>query len=301
MSTEIEEQKAGRKPPAEPGEAPPAPRQSWSARVMSDLRQLDWRQTALVAAVMALVWCVMMFTASTLQLLAGIVPLVAGLYLGRRVKERLLLHGLMLGLLSFVFGLAFVAVYIGLVSAGILPLPVGLNSPASIFIFYLGFSPFAMIPFPAFGALTAGRNEQRARELRKEIDERGGRLERYSRVADLSDLQGLSLPQLGKYVADMFKKQGFEFKDWRFLGKKGDQLDLYMEYEGQPWLLRLSVSDRITPGTVESLAQEMRQKQISKGLVITSTEFTPDAQKSAKSKRNVLLIDGATLLGMSEG
>jgi hypothetical protein len=299
MSTEIDEQKTSTAANPTPSPAPP-PRGSWATRLRSDLGQLDWRTTALVAAAMALVWVLMMFTTSMLQLLAGIVPLLAGLYLGRAVKERLLLHGLVLGLLGFVFGLGFAAIYAVLADAGLVPTPEGIAGGAGIMLFYIGFSPFALIPFPAFGTITAGRNEARARAMRKEFEQRGGKLEGYSRVADLSDLQGLSLPQFGKYVADLFKKRGFGFKDYRFIDKD-KHLDLYLEYKGEPWLLRLSVSDKVRTGTVETLAQEMRQREVAKGLAITSTEFTPDALKSAKGKRQILLIDGATLLAMAEG
>jgi len=242
----------------------------------------------------------MMFTTSMLQLLAGIVPLLAGLYLGRQVKERLLLHGLMLGLIGFVVGLGFAALYAYLADAGIVPTPQGINGGVGILLFYLGFSPFALIPFPAFGTITAGRNEQRARAARQEFEARGGKLEGYSRVADLSDLQGLSLPQFGKYIADMFKKQGFSFKDYRFVDKD-KHLDLYMEYKDEPYLLRLSVNDKVRAGTVETLTQEMRQREIGKGLAITSTEFTPDAVKAAKSKKQVVLVDGPMLLDMAQG
>jgi hypothetical protein len=293
MSADIEEKARG----AADGEAP---RQGWAGRMSSELRQLDWRQIVLVASVMALAWCIMMFSSSTLQLLAGIVPLGTGLYLGGRIKERYLLHGLMLGFVSFLVGLVFVLIYALLVEAGGAPVPPEIAGAPGLILFYLGFSPFAMIPFPAFGTVTAGRNAQRAKELRKEVSERGGQLERYSRVADLSDLQGLSLPQFGRYVVDLFKRNGFTLKDYRFVDKD-KHLDLFMEHESEVWLLRLSVNDKIRSGTVESLVQEMRQRQIGKGLVVTSTEFTPDAQKAGRNRKQLVLVDGPTLLQMHEG
>lgn len=292
---------------ARPTDAPVAggrtPRKPWARALRDGLVALNWRTTALVAAAMALVWCVMMFSSSTLQLMAGIVPLAAGLYLGGKVKEHHLLHGLMLGLLAFVFGLLMTLAYAGIAATGSVPLPptlaADLRTPTGMVLFFLGFSPFAMIPFPAFGTVTAARNQQRAKEMRKEVDDRGGRLERYSRVADLSDLQGLSLPQFGKYVADLFKRQGFELTDFRFVDKD-KHLDLFLAHKGESWMLRLAVADKVRPGTVETLAQEMRQRQVNRGLAVTSTEFTPDAVKAAKGKRQVLLIDGETLLGMGE-
>ncbi|NJO07441.1 MAG: restriction endonuclease, partial [Chloroflexaceae bacterium] len=45
--------------------------------------------------------------------------------------------------------------------------------------------------------------------MREQLELRGGRLERHTPVRTLEDVQGLSLPQLGTYVSDMFKKNGF--------------------------------------------------------------------------------------------
>ena len=111
-------------------------------------------------------------------------------------------------------------------------------------------------------------------------------------------LGGLSLPQLGTYVSNIFKKQGFAFKDYRFIDKD-KHLDLWMEHEGEPYHMRLSVADKVSTGTIESLNQEMKREGIRKGLVITSTEFMPNAAKSAKG-RTIVLIDGETLFQMSE-
>jgi HJR/Mrr/RecB family endonuclease len=44
----------------------------------------------------------------------------------------------------------------------------------------------------------------------------------------------------------------------------------------------------------------MKRDGCNKGVVITSTEFTPAAQKAAKN-RSVVLIDGATLYEIAEG
>jgi hypothetical protein len=44
----------------------------------------------------------------------------------------------------------------------------------------------------------------------------------------------------------------------------------------------------------------MKQRKIPKGLVITSTEFTSDALKSAKGRQNLVTIDGSTLFDIAE-
>jgi restriction endonuclease Mrr len=95
-------------------------------------------------------------------------------------------------------------------------------------------------------------------------------------------------------------KQGFTFKDYRFLDKD-KHLDLFLEYQSELYQLRLSVADKVRSGTIETLVQDMRRSGAVKGIVITSTEFTNDVQKSAKGRKNILLIDGETLFGMAEG
>ena len=158
---------------------------------------------------------------------------------------------------------------------------------------------FMLLIFCTFGASTSGRMEQRNRALRAEVTARGGQLEKPSVIRNADDIRGLSLPQLGFYVNTLFKKKGFTFKDYRFLDKD-KHLDLWMEKDGDPWHLRISVADKISPGTIESLLQEMKRTNSHKGLVITSTEFTPAALKSAKD-RPVILIDGPTLYEIAEG
>jgi HJR/Mrr/RecB family endonuclease len=74
---------------------------------------------------------------------------------------------------------------------------------------------------------------------------------------------------------------------------------MWFEYEAEPWHLRLSVADKVNPGTIEGLLQEMKREGCRKGIVLTSTEFTPGAAKSAKG-RPVVLIDGPTLYEIAE-
>lgn len=284
------------------------PRRPLSERLGLSFRDLEWGRTALVALLMAVIWCALFLGASVLQILAGVVPVMAGLYLGRTVKGNYLGHGITLGLLGFIFGLLLVLGYGGLISAGIAPAPIlqlepdtppGPASVDQLLFIYSTFSVFALIPFPAFGTVMAGRAEERNRQLRQEIAERGGQLQRPGVVRTLEDLQGLSLPQLGSFVANLYKKKGFTFKDYRFIDKD-KHLDIILEYNDEPYLLRLSVADKVRPGTLESLSQEMKRKGINKGVAITSTEFTPDAAKAAANKRNIVAIDGQTLFDMSE-
>ncbi len=289
-------------------EPTPEPRVPLAQRIGDSFRRLRWGETLLIALVMALAWSALFLGNNILQILAGIVPVMAGLYLGRRLKGDWLAHGLLLGVAGFIFGLIATGLYGLLGEAGVVPMPelqlTASEPPApatlsDLLFFYTTFSLFALIPFPTFGTVMAGRAEQRNQQLQKEIAERGGRLERPGVVRTLEDLRGLSLPQLGSYVLNLYRKKGFEFKDYRFIDKD-KHLDLELAYEGQAYLLRLTVADKVSPGTLQSLIQDMKRRGIGKGLVIASTEFTPDAIKAGKDRKNVLLIDGPTLFDMAE-
>ncbi len=284
------------------------PRPSWPDRIRTVFAAIEWRQTLGLAVVMAIGWCVLFLSQNILQALAGVVPVIAGLYLGRRVKSQLLLHGLILGVTGFLIGMAIVSIYALLVDSGLVPPylapiepgadPVAITS-SELILLYLSFSAFALLPFPTFATVMSGRSEQRNREARQHITERGGRLERPGAVRTLEDLRGLSLPQLGTYVSNLFKKHGFTFRDWRFIDKD-KHLDIELEYQGEIYLLRLSVADKVRTGTIQSLVQDMRRREIKKGLVITSTEFMPDALKAARGQRSIVAIDGQTLFEMAE-
>jgi len=270
--------------------------------------QISWRETLLAALVMAILWCGFFLANNVWQVLAGIVPVSAGLLLGRRVKKQILLHGLLLGLIGFTIGLVIIAIYGLLIKAGLFPpyhaapqkdLPSMALSFSQLILFYVSFSLFALLPFPAFGTVMASRSKQREDERRAWIAERGGTLEDAGTIRTLEDLRGLALPQFGTYVSNVFKKKGFTFKDYRFIDKD-KHLDLEFVYQEKPYLLRLSVADKVRPGTLESLLQDMRHRNITHGLVITSTEFAPETLKNSKHRRNVVLIDGQTLFAAVE-
>jgi hypothetical protein len=303
-----EEQRTGRADAPATDGAGDAPRPSLMVRWRSIVREIAWRDLVLIALAMASGWCFLFLQSNFLQYLAGIVPVTAGLILGKRVKTHVMTHGLLLGGAGFLFGLVLIALYAALISAGFAPpvvqqfsadAPPAPLTTAELIQFYVSFSFFAIVPFPAFGTVIAQKNEQRKHEMEHEMNERGGKLERPDTVRTLDDLQGQPLPKLGMYVSNLFVRHGFKMKDYRFMDKDR-YLDLSLEYQDEPYLVRVSVADKVNTGTVEKLAQDMRQRSIGKGLVVTSTEFTADAQKSARGRKHIVLIDGQTLFDIGE-
>jgi len=266
-------------------------------------RELQWREVLLFGVLSGALMSLSFLQGSALSIVAGIVPVGTGLLLGRRVKSHYALHGFVTGLIGAVVGALVLAVLIFLSPLGN-AMQSSLGPAASGFTLLnvwaqlAGFTAFSLIAFCTFGTGMAGRTAERTRQTRDEVDMRGGRLEKPGVIRSADDIRGLSLPQLGTYVSTIFKKQGFAFKDYRFIDKD-KHLDLWMEHEGEPFHMRLSVADKVSTGTIESLNQEMKREGTRKGLVITSTEFMPSAAKSAKG-RAIVLIDGETLYQMSE-
>jgi hypothetical protein len=285
-------------------ELPPVGRiQQLRHELRTGLRELQWREVLLFGVLSGALMSLSFLQGSALSIVAGIVPVGTGLLLGRRVKSHYSLHGFVTGLIGAVVGALVLAVLIFLTPLGG-AMQNSLGPAASAFTLLnvwaqlAGFTAFSLIAFCTFGTGMAGRTEERNRKTRDEVDTRGGRLEKPGVIRSAEDLRGLSLPQLGTYVSNIFKKQGFAFKDYRFIDKD-KHLDLWMEHEGEPYHMRLSVADKVSTGTIESLNQEMKREGTRKGLVITSTEFMPSAAKSAKG-RTIVLIDGETLYQMAE-
>jgi hypothetical protein len=285
--------------------APPVSRiEQLRGALSTGLRELQWRDVLLFGVLAGVLMSASFLQGTTLSILAGIVPVGTGLLLGRRVKAHYSLHGFVTGLVGGIVGAVVLAALIFLTPLGA-AMQSGLGPGASSFSLLnvwaqlAGFTAFSLIAFCAFGTGMAGRTEERNRKMRAEVDERGGRLQRPGVIRTADDIRGLSLPQLGSYVNNLFKKQGFAFKDYRFIDKD-KHLDLWLEHEGEPWHLRLSVADKVSVGTIESLNQDMKREGCRKGVVIASTEFMPSAAKSAKG-RPIVLIDGETLYQIAEG
>jgi hypothetical protein len=267
------------------------------------LRELDWRIVLLFGSIAGILMSVSFLQGSSLTIIAGLVPVGTGLLLGRRVKAHYGLHGFVTGVVGGVAGSVALAALIFLSPLGS-AIQAGLGAQASGFSLFgvwaqlAGFTFLSLVAFITFGTTMAGRTEERNRQARQEVDTRGGQLQRPGTIREVNDIRGLSLPQFGSYVKNVFTKKGFQFKDYRFIDKD-KHLDLWLEHEGEPWHLRLSVADKVNPGTIESLLQEMKREGTRKGVVLASTEFTPGAAKSAKG-RPVVLIDGETLYEIAE-
>ncbi len=237
---------------------------------------------------------------STLAIVAGVVPVAIGLLIARTTTGFYGLYGLLTGVVGAITStiLLWVLIFMSNNADLIANLAPDSVSPMSTWLTASGFISFSLIAFCTFGATTSGRMEDRNRDLRAQTAARGGTLERAGTVREVGDIRGFTLAQLGWYVNTLFKKKGFAFRDYKFVDKDRF-VDLWYEYEDQEWHVRCSIADKVSPGAIESLHQEMKRDGIVKGVVVASTEFTPAAHKAIKDKP-IVLIDGLTLYDIAK-
>ncbi len=255
------------------------------------LRELDWPILLLAGLGIGIVWVLLLLQGGAIQILAGLLPVTGGIMVGRRVKRHINWHAALLGLIMSLSAMVAVGTLILFEQQR--------NGPGAVpplLLQAMLFAVITLLPFPAFGVITAARSEQRQRAVREEQLRRGGRIERPGRVRTIEELRGLSLPQLGGYVAYLFRKHDFLVKEYRF---EKDRLEFQMSYGDEPWLIRVYTTDKVKPGAAQELSQRMRAEGVKKGVVVTSMDFQEGAARWAKDKP-IVLIDGPTLLSMND-
>lgn len=250
------------------------------------LRELNWRLLLLFGVGGGLFWTLLLAQRSVLNFLAGLLPVLGGIIVGRRVKTHIGWHAALLSAITAVSALLTVLV---ILSTGLVQNPLFQQTILAGLI--------TLIPFPAFGLITAHRTELRNDKLRADQSRRGGKLEKPGRVKSLDDLRSLSLPQFGGYVADLFRKHDFTVQDYRF--ERDNYLEFDMRHQEEPWIVRVTVDEKVKQGVALQFVQRLREAKITKGVIITSMDFQDAAVRWAKDKP-VALIDGPTLLSMND-
>jgi hypothetical protein len=250
------------------------------------LRDLNWMLLLLFGIGGGAFWTLLLSQQSALTFLAGLLPVLGGIIVGRRIKQHVGWHA---GMLSVITVLA------ALVTAGLLASTGLAQSPLFQQTVLVGL--ITLVPFPAFGVITANRTEERNSQLRIEQERRGGKLEKPGRVKSIDELRSLSLPQLGGYVADLFRRHDFKVHDFHF--ERDNSVEFEMTHDEEPWLIRVTVDDKIKQGSVLQFVQRLRNDPGTKGVFITSMDFQDSAARWAKDKP-VALVDGPTLLSMND-
>ncbi len=252
------------------------------------LRELDWLWLLGVGLATGIAWVLLLIQGGAAQFMAGLLPVTGGIIVGQRIKGRhITWHAVLLSLITS--AAAFVTAVIALNLVQGIPAIVQQSLLTGFFL---------LLMFPAFGVITASRSAQRARDARNELVDRGGKLERPGRVKTLEDIRALSLPQLGSFVADLFRTHGFLVKDYRFQNKEG-AVDLMLTKDDEPWLVRVVVDEKVRQGVVLQYHQMVKEQGGTKAVMVTSMDFQDQAQRWATSKP-LVLIDGPTLLSMMD-
>lgn len=264
---------------------------------------IAWKLTALVGVITGIAWTIiLLFAPDTLKLMAGIAPVIGGIYLGRQVKDRAFTHGFLVSLFAVIAAMAIVApiVFTEVINlavdqpAGTTPTVMGTFLSISLMML------ITLVPFPIYGVMLSVRNKKRAEEFRKEADTRGGQLQRPGRIVNLDDLQALPLPKFAFWVVQLFKSNGFVLDDYQF-SKSQDLVDLkiHRTEPEEKWLIRCTVADAIKPGMAQELFQDLRgSEEFVKGVVVTSTKVLDSTRKWSKTRPNIEVLDGETLMEM---
>lgn len=260
---------------------------------------LLWRQLWIAGLLTGLVWCLVIFAPFSYMIyLAGVIPIGGGIYLGRKIQGRALVHGVIFSLIASATALVLGSILIFSVSA-----KPALNDPnqqvptaQGNFLTLAMMVGMTLLPFPAYGTVMARRGQERTQAMRDELSARGGQLERPGRVVSIEDLESLPLPKFGSWVAQLFRNNNFKLKNYKF---NKDVIDLYLERNetAELWLVRCTLSESLKPGQVQELYQDLRDNpEWHKGVIVTSLKVQDGARKSAKSRPNVEVLDGETLL-----
>ncbi len=263
---------------------------------------LLWRQLWIAGLLTGLVWCLVIFAPFSYMIyLAGVIPIGGGIYLGRKIQGRALVHGVIFSLIATVTALAIGTLLI--MAFDLRPALSDPNQPVATkegnLLTLVMMSAMTLLPFPAYGTVMARRGQERTQAMRDEMSSRGGQLERPGRVVSIEDLESLPLPKFGSWVAQLFRNNNFKLKNYKF---DKDVIDLYLERNetAELWLVRCTVSESLKPGQVQELYQDLRDNpEWHKGVIVTPLKVQEGARKSAKSRPMLEVLDGETLLDMN--
>jgi hypothetical protein len=108
---------------------------------------------------------------------------------------------------------------------------------------------------------------------------------------------GMRWREFSQLVVDALRERGFEADPQQNTAERGQQADLVLHRDGQPWLLgcRQGENYRITPAVVAEFSKAVRLHGAAGGLMATPGKVDPDARTQAKA---IELVDGVALWPM---
>ncbi len=271
---------------------------------------VQWRFMLIAGLITGLLWAlVLTLGGQSLLLIVGVVPVVSGMVVGRRIKGRAFANSLVMALSGALAAAIVVCAYYYLIVTPeqLVTLQNPDAAPSSpenirtaLVLSSLLMMLISLVPFTIYGVWISHRTYLRNQDYKQEVDRRGGTLQRAGRVAAIEDLQGLPLPKFASWVSQLFKQNGFVLQDYRF---QKDSIELHMRRldPEELWLVRCTTEEVLKPGMAQSLDQDLRASdEFTKGIVLTSMKVQDGTRKWAKGRRNIEVLDGETLWEMHE-
>lgn len=120
---------------------------------------------------------------------------------------------------------------------------------------------------------------------------------RLETTAGMRIVAGMRWREFSQLVVEALRERGFEADPQKNTAERGQQADLVLHRDGQPWLLscRQGENYRITPAVVAEFSKAVRLQGAAAGLMATPGKVDADARTQAKA---IELVDGVTLWPM---
>ena len=270
---------------------------------------LRWRLVIGFGILSGLLWTAIIFGSAFskitwLPYFVAVPAMIAGIYVGRKIPDRPVVHGLALGGFAFLSALATSAPLVtSMMSSEAVKTMTGNPNQetftvAGVLVSLGSQMLLTLVLFGAYGVIMSFNSVKRTKAYREEMDRRGGSLQRAGRVLNLLDLQLLPLPKFSSWVLQLFRSNGFKLDDYH-IGE--DKTDLYLRRtEGdERWIVRCVNTEALKPGQIQALDQEMRSSnEYAKGVLITSRSVQDGTRKWVKGRKNLEVLDGETLWEM---
>ena len=156
-----------------------------------------------------------------------------------------------------------------------------------------GLGGMAFVVIGVLGVIKSTTQAQKQQQVAKQQQ-----LQQQEILALTRNIYSLAPEEFEEYVGILFQKQGYQVQQ---VGKTGDMgIDLRLEKNGNSAIVqckRYSLNNKIGPSLVREFRGVMAREQVSRGYIVTTTQFMAGAMREAQAMQGVAikLIDGDKL------
>ncbi|MDB5244232.1 MAG: type restriction endonuclease, zinc finger [Parcubacteria group bacterium] len=122
---------------------------------------------------------------------------------------------------------------------------------------------------------------------------------KYGDIQDFNQIFDLTHRQFEEFVAYLYSKKGYQYKH---TGQTGDHgIDIVLEKSAQITMVQVKhykIGNNVSEPEVRNLYGSYDHHRGVKGIIVTSSDFTPAAKEWAKGRNNLALINGSILATM---